>query len=105
MAKLEMYTFIQSRLLGTSAAEPHLPKKNAFLDVMQSHPLHKMHFSHYQVNSSCLLSYYLRVSDTDDTFYEAILFCGLEDRHTVLSILLHSLGTTIRPILVAHLLQ
>ena len=54
---------------------------------------------------SCLLSYYLRVSDTDDTFYEAILFCGLEDRHTVLSILLHSLGTTIRPVLVAHLLQ
>ena len=50
------------------------------------------------------LSHYLRVSDTDDTFYEAILFCGLEDRHTVLSILLHSLGATIRPVLVAHLL-
>ena len=47
---------------------------------------------------------YLGVGDADDTFYETILLCGLEDRHTVLSILLHSLGTTIRPVLVAHLL-
>ena len=47
---------------------------------------------------------YLGVGDADDTFYEAILLCGLEDRHTVLSILLYSIGATIRPVLVAHLL-
>ena len=47
---------------------------------------------------------YLGVGDADDTFYKTILLCGLEDRHTVLFILLHSLGVTIRPVLVAYLL-
>ena len=51
-----------------------------------------------------LLSYYLWVGNTDSALCEAILFRGLEDRHTVLSILLHSIGATIRPVLVAHLL-
>ena len=51
-----------------------------------------------------LLSYYLWVGNTDSALYEAILFCGMEDRHTVLPILLHPLGVTIRPVLVAHLL-
>ena len=49
--------------------------------------------------------HYLGVCDADDTFNETILLCDLEDRHTVLSILLHPIGTTIRPVLVAHLLQ
>ena len=49
--------------------------------------------------------HYLGVGDTDDTFNETILLCDLEDRHTVLSILLHPIGATIRPVLVAHLLQ
>ena len=55
-----------------------------------------MFFVHYR---------YLGVGDTDDTFNETILLCDSKDRHTVLSILLHSLGTTVRPVLVAHLLQ
>ena len=48
--------------------------------------------------------HYLGVGDADDMFYKTILLCGLKDRHTVLPILLHSLGTTIRPVLVAHFL-
>ena len=49
-------------------------------------------------------SHYLGVGDADFTLYEAILFCGLENRHSELSILLHPLGVISRPVLVAHLL-
>ena len=41
--------------------------------------------------------HYLGVGDADDMFNETILLCDLEDRHTVLPILLHPLGATIRP--------
>ena len=47
---------------------------------------------------------YLEVGDADITLYEAILFCGLENRHSELSILLHPLDVISRPVLVAHLL-
>ena len=51
------------------------------------------------------LIHYLGVSDADSTFYEAILLlCCLENRHSELSILLHSVGVISRPVLVAHLL-
>ena len=48
--------------------------------------------------------HYLGVGDADITLYEAILFCGLENRHGELSILLHTFGVISRPVLVAHLL-
>ena len=49
--------------------------------------------------------HYLGVGDADITLYEAILFCGLENRHSELSILLHPLGVISRPVLVAHFLR
>ena len=54
--------------------------------------------------NTCLMGYYLGVGDADDTFNETILLCDSKDGHTVLPILLHLLGATIRPVLVAHLL-
>ena len=58
-------------------------------------------------NLSCFLIYivYLRVGDADIMLYETILFCGLENRHSELSILLHPLDVINRPVLVTHLLQ
>ena len=49
--------------------------------------------------------HYLGVGDADDTFYETILLCDLEDQDIELPILLQPLGAAIRPVLVAHLLQ
>jgi len=50
---------------------------------------------------------YLWVGDTEHVLYVAILLHGLEDRDRdiELPILLHPLGLTSRPVLVAHLLQ
>ena len=37
--------------------EPHLPYKTG-LDVMQSHPLHRMRFGQYQASSACIFACY-----------------------------------------------
>jgi len=48
---------------------------------------------------------YLGVGDTEHALYVAILLCSLEDRDIELPILLHTLGVTSGPVLVANLLQ
>jgi len=55
-----------------------------------------------QANWSIL---HLGVGDTEHALYEAILLCGLENRHIEFTILLYPLGIPSRPVLVAHLLQ
>ena len=59
----------------------------------------------FTMKLTLLTVHYLRVGDADNTLYEAILFCGLENRHSELSILLYPLGViSSRPVLVAQFL-
>ena len=93
MAELEMYTFRADCWVHRETVTKHTQMLNNGIDIHTPAAV-QMFFVHY-----------LGVGDADDTFYETILLCDLEDRHTVLPILLHPLGATIRPVLVAHLLQ